>query len=298
MKENLNDLRAFLVVAQQGSFTKAARQMGVSPSALSHSIRGVEERLQVKLFNRTTRSVSTTDAGERLYQRLLPLFDAIDREVDALSEVRDAVRGKVRINGTRHVFDHVLRERIGRFVQTHPEIEVELVGDSRFVDIVADRFDFGIRLGDDVEKDMIAVRVSPDMRMCVVATPAYLTVHGTPQTPADLVHHECIRMLLADGSALVWEFADPAQPGRVAKVQPQGRFASNLEGCLRSALQHGQGLLWTPQDTVADLLAAGEVVPVLEDWAISYPGYHLYYPNRHHQSPVFRAVVEALRYAG
>ena len=298
MKENLNDLRAFLVVAQQGSFTKAARQMGVSPSALSHSIRGVEERLQVKLFNRTTRSVSTTDAGERLYQRLLPLFDGIDREVDALSEVRDAVRGKVRINGTRHVFDHVLRERMGRFVQTHPEIEVELVGDSRFVDIVADRFDFGIRLGDDVEKDMIAVRVSPDMRMCVVATPAYLTVHGTPQTPADLVHHECIRMLLADGSALVWEFADPAQPGRVAKVQPQGRFASNLEGCLRSALQHGQGLLWTPQDTVADLLAAGEVVPVLEDWAISYPGYHLYYPNRHHQSPVFRAVVEALRYAG
>lgn len=298
MKENLNDLRAFLVVAQQGSFTKAARQMGVSPSALSHSIRGVEERLQVKLFNRTTRSVSTTDAGERLYQRLLPLFDGIDREVDALSEVRDAVRGKVRINGTRHVFDHVLRERIGRFVQTHPEIEVELVGDSRFVDIVADRFDFGIRLGDDVEKDMIAVRVSPDMRMCVVATPAYLTVHGTPQTPADLVHHECIRMLLADGSALVWEFADPAQPGRVAKVQPQGRFASNLEGCLRSALQHGQGLLWTPRDTVADLLAAGEVVPVLEDWAISYPGYHLYYPNRHHQSPVFRAVVEALRYAG
>lgn len=298
MKENLNDLRAFLVVAQQGSFTKAARQMGVSPSALSHSIRGVEERLQVKLFNRTTRSVSTTDAGERLYQRLLPLFDGIDREVDALSEVRDAVRGKVRINGTRHVFDHVLRERIGRFVQTHPEIEVELVGDSRFVDIVADRFDFGIRLGDDVEKDMIAVRVSPDMRMCVVATPAYLTAHGTPQTPADLVHHECIRMLLADGSALVWEFADPAQPGRVAKVQPQGRFASNLEGCLRSALQHGQGLLWTPQDTVADLLAAGEVVPVLEDWAISYPGYHLYYPNRHHQSPVFRAVVEALRYAG
>ena len=298
MKENLNDLRAFLVVAQQGSFTKAARQMGVSPSALSHSIRGVEERLQVKLFNRTTRSVSTTDAGERLYQRLLPLFDGIDREVDALSEVRDAVRGKVRINGTRHVFDHVLRERIGRFVQTHPEIEVELVGDSRFVDIVADRFDFGIRLGDDVEKDMIAVRVSPDMRMCVVATPAYLTEHGTPQTPADLVHHECIRMLLADGSALVWEFADPAQPGRVAKVQPQGRFASNLEGCLRSALQHGQGLLWTPQDTVADLLAAGEVVPVLEDWAISYPGYHLYYPNRHHQSPVFRAVVEALRYAG
>lgn len=298
MKENLNDLRAFLVVAQQGSFTKAARQMGVSPSALSHSIRGVEERLQVKLFNRTTRSVSTTDAGERLYQRLLPLFDGIDREVDALSEVRDAVRGKVRINGTRHVFDHVLRERIGRFVQTHPEIEVELVGDSRFVDIVADRFDFGIRLGDDVEKDMIAVRVSPDMRMCVVATPAYLTVHGTPQTPADLVHHECIRMLLADGSALVWEFADPAQPGRVAKVQLQGRFASNLEGCLRSALQHGQGLLWTPQDTVADLLAAGEVVPVLEDWAISYPGYHLYYPNRHHQSPVFRAVVEALRYAG
>ena len=298
MKENLNDLRAFLVVAQQGSFTKAARQMGVSPSALSHSIRGVEERLQVKLFNRTTRSVSTTDAGERLYQRLLPLFDGIDREVDALSEVRDAVRGKVRINGTRHVFDHVLRERMGRFVQTHPEIEVELVGDSRFVDIVADRFDFGIRLGDDVEKDMIAVRVSPDMRMCVVATPAYLTVHGTPQTPADLVHHECIRMLLADGSALVWEFADPAQPGRVAKVQPQGRFASNLEGCLRSALQHGQGLLWTPQDTVADLLAAGEVGPVLEDWAISYPGYHLYYPNRHHQSPVFRAVVEALRYAG
>ena len=276
MKENLNDLRAFLVVAQQGSFTKAARQMGVSPSALSHSIRG----------------------GERLYQRLLPLFDGIDREVDALSEVRDAVRGKVRINGTRHVFDHVLRERMGRFVQTHPEIEVELVGDSRFVDIVADRFDFGIRLGDDVEKDMIAVRVSPDMRMCVVATPAYLTVHGTPQTPADLVHHECIRMLLADGSALVWEFADPAQPGRVAKVQPQGRFASNLEGCLRSALQHGQGLLWTPQDTVADLLASGEVVPVLEDWAISYPGYHLYYPNRHHQSPVFRAVVAALRYAG
>ena len=280
MKENLNDLRAFLVVAQQGSFTRAARQMGVSPSALSHSIRGVEARLQVKLFNRTTRSVSTTEAGERLYQRLLPLFDEIDREVDALSEVRDAVRGWVRINGTRHVFDHVLRERIGRFVQAHPEIEVELVGDSRCVDIVADRFDFGIRLGDDVEKDMIAVRISSDMQMCVTATPAYLATHGTPETPQDLAGHECVRMLLGDGSALSWEFADSGEPGRVVKVQPQGRFASNLEGCLLAALRHGQGLHWVSRDTVADLLAAGEVVPVLEDWAISYPGYHLYLRRR------------------
>lgn len=288
MKENLNDLRAFLVVARVGSFTKAAQLLGVSQSALSHCIRGIEDRLHIKLLQRTTRSIATTGAGERLYQKLSPLFDVIDDELNALSAMRDTVRGRLRINGTEHAIAQ-LWPKFARFLRDYPGVELELVGESRFADIVAERFDAGIRLGDDLERDMIAVRVSPDMRMCVVASPAYLAAHGTPQTPSALAAHRCINLILSSGEPLVWEFLDP-HSGKVVKIRTTGRFAANRAVLVEATLADF-GLLWTPRDVVQARLADGTLVEVLADWAISYTGYHLYYPHRRADAPLFRALV-------
>ncbi len=294
MKENLNDLRAFLVVAQAGSFTKAAQQIGVSQSALSHSIRAMEKRLKVKLLLRTTRSVSTTEAGERLFQKLSPLFDDIDHAVDALGEASGEVRGRLRINGTEHAFNVVLRDKIARFLNEYPAVELELIGEARFADIVAERFDAGVRLGDDVQKDMIAVRVSPDVQMCVAASASYLEARGTPKTPFDLMQHQCLNLVLSSGGNLVWEFLDPLTK-KIVKIRPQERFAANASPVLVSAAQAGQGVLWTPKDMVARPLADGSLVEVLADWAMTYTGYHLYYPDRRADSPLFQALVGCLK---
>ncbi|HBO37659.1 MAG TPA: LysR family transcriptional regulator [Pasteurellaceae bacterium] len=296
MKENLNDLRAFLVVARSGSFTKAGAQLGVSQSALSHSIRGIEERLKIKLFNRTTRSISTTEAGERLYQRLSPLFDNIDNEINQLSELRNTVSGTLRINGNEHVFRYVLGEKFERFMQCYPEVNLELVVENRFIDIVAERFDAGIRLGCDVAKDMIAVRISEDMHMCTVASPDYLAKYGTPQTPYDLTEHQCLLYRLAgNGGIMPWEFLDPKVKDRIVKVQPQGRFITSGGFLQQRFAVNGQGILWTPSDSVQAELATGELVRILDKWDMYYEGYHLYYPHRCQDSPLFRALVEALK---
>ena len=294
MKENLNDLRAFLTVAQAGSFTKAAQQIGVSQSALSHSIRGMEGRLKVKLLQRTTRSVSTTGAGERLYQKLLPLFEGIDNAVDELGETDGEVRGRLRINGTEHAFNVVLRDKITRFMQQYPMVSLELIGETRFADIVAERFDAGVRLGDDVQKDMIAVRVSPDIQMCAAASPDYLARNGTPQTPFELTGHECVSLALPAGGVLTWEFLDPPT-GKTVKIRPHGRFTANSSPMLVSAAKAGLGMMWTPKNMVEAELANGSLTEVLTDRRISYPGYHLYYSDRRADSPLFAALVACLK---
>lgn len=295
--ENLNDLRTFLVVAREGSFTKAAAQLGVSQSALSHAVKAMEERLGIKLLVRTTRSVSTTQAGERLLQRLSPLFDDIDAEMNTLrSEEDGALHGKLRINGSDHVFTCVLWERLQAFIEANPNVELELVSDIRFTDIVSERYDMGIRLGDDVAKDMIAVRIADDMHMVVVASPEYLAKAGTPKTPYDLTEHECLNLRLPTlGGILDWEFCDPKN-GKTVTVQPQGRLVFNSNHVSVQAACGHLGLLWVPLSRVQPLLDEGALVQVLANWDITYKGYHLYYPNRRADSPLFQAMVVALRY--
>lgn len=295
MKENLNDLRAFLLVAQTGSFTKAAAQMGVSQSALSHSIRGIEDRLQIKLFHRTTRSISNTEAGEQLYQRLLPLFDEIDQEINGLSEFRNALKGVLRINGNEHVFRDVLADKFAEFAKRYPEVALELVAEDRFVDIVAERFDAGIRLGADVAKDMIALRISPDLTMVTAASPNYLAQNGTPKTPFDLTEHTCLKHRLATlGGILAWEFRDPLTQ-KIVKVQPQGKLTSNNGFLLQNYALQDLGILWCPQNSIQAELESGKLVPILTDWTMHYEGYHLYYPDRRQNSPLLKALIEVLR---
>lgn len=295
MKENLNDLRAFLKVAQTGSFTKAAAQMGVSQSALSHSIKGIEARLGIKLFYRTTRSISTTEAGERLYQRLVPLFAEIDQEIDELSAFRNTVKGSLRINGNEHVFRYVLADKFAEFAKRYPEVELELVAEDRFVDIVAERFDAGIRLGEDVAKDMIALRISPDLQMVTAASPDYLAKFGTPKTPFDLTKHCCLKHRLATlGVIMTWEFNDPITQ-KTIKLQPLGNLTVNNGFLLPHYAKQGLGIIWTPQDSIQTELNNGTLVPILNEWAMHYGGYHLYYPNRRQNSPLFQALVAQLR---
>ncbi|MFB6349832.1 LysR family transcriptional regulator [Moraxella sp. ZJ142] len=296
MSENLNDLRTFLLVAETGSFTKAAAQLGVSQSALSHAVRGLETRLGVKLLNRTTRNVSTTAAGEQLQQRLRPLFDDIDEQINALGTFRNSLSGTLRINSTEHALSTVLWQKFQQFMQRYPDIQLELTCETRFSNIVAERFDAGIRLGDDVEKDMIAVRVSDDLRMCVAASPAYLARHGTPKTPFELTEHQCGAMrLMTLGNLLAWEFADPLNKGKVVKVQPQGQFIANQANLLVQFALADLGLIWIPADSIQAQLADGRLLTVLDDWAMIYQGYHLYYPSRRADSPIFQALVKSLK---
>ncbi|MGR6981646.1 LysR family transcriptional regulator [Testudinibacter sp. P27/CKL/0425] len=296
MKENLNDLRAFLLVAREGSFTKAAAQLGVSQSALSHTMRGIEARLGVKLLIRTTRSVSTTEAGEQLRQRLEPLFDNVDQEIQALGDFRGGVRGNLRIEGTDLAFS-VLWDKFAAFMREYAEVSLEFCSNIGFSDIVAKRFDVGIRLGDDVAKDMIAVRVAPDLQMCVAASPEYLAKCGTPKTPYDLSEHNCLALRLpTHGGLLAWEFLDPKKGGKPISIQPQGSMISNTPILVKKAATEHFGLCWTALESLQDEIQSGELIPVLEDWAISYQGLHLYYPNRRADSPLFRALVDALKW--
>ncbi|KGQ71120.1 LysR family transcriptional regulator [Chelonobacter oris] len=298
MKENLNDLRTFLLVAREGSFTKAAAQLGVSQSALSHAMRAMEVRLGVKLLVRTTRSVSTTDAGEQLRQRLAPLFDNIDEEIQALGDFRGGVRGNLRIEGTDLSFS-LLWEKFADFMRNNAEVSLEFGSHIGFSDIVAKRFDVGIRLGDDVAKDMIAVRVAPDLQMCVVAGADYLAKCGTPTTPYDLSEHNCLALRLpTHGGLLAWEFVDQKNGGKPLVIHPQGNMISNTNELLKKAAGDQFGLMWAPRYSVENEVRSGALISVLDDWAISYQGMHLYYPHRRADSPLFRALVDALRWRG
>jgi DNA-binding transcriptional LysR family regulator len=291
---NFNDLLAFLAVARERSFTRAAAQLGISQSALSHTLRGLEERLGVRLLTRTTRSVTPTDAGERLLRTIGPRFEEIEAELAALSELRDKPAGTIRITADEHAVQSVLWPALERLLPDYPDIKVEIVIDYGLTDIVAGRFDAGVRLGGTIAKDMIAVPIGPDMRMAVVGAPRYFKDRGKPRTPQDLTAHNCINLRLPTyGGLYAWEF-DKA--GRELRVRVEGQLVFNsITPILRSALA-GLGLAYLAEDHARAHLENGSLVRVLADWCPPFPGYHLYYPSRRQPAPAFTVLVDALRY--
>ncbi len=295
-RHSLDDLTAFLTVAREGSFTRAAAQLGVSQSALSHTLRGLESRLGLRLLTRTTRSVAPTEAGERLLRTLGPHFDEIDAELAALSELRDKPAGNLRLTAGEHAAETVLWPALAKLLPDYPDIKAEVVIDYGLTDIVAQRFDAGIRLGEQVAKDMIAVRIGPDMRMAAVAAPAYFARHLRPKTPQDLTGHNCINLRLPTlGGIYAWEFE---KGGRELNVRVDGQLVFNSTPMILKAAVDGAGLAYLPEDRVRPHLEDGRLIRVLADWCEPFAGYHLYYPSRRQNSPAFALVVEALRYRG
>jgi DNA-binding transcriptional LysR family regulator len=292
----VNDLIAFLAVARAQSFTKAAGKLGVSQSALSHTIRGLEERLGLRLLTRTTRSVAPTEAGERLLVSIGPRLDEIESELAALSAFREKPAGTIRINAGEHAADAVLWPALEKLLPDYPDINVEIIVDYGLTDIVAERYDAGVRLGEQVAKDMIAVRIGPDMRMAVVGAPAYFDTRPKPLTPQDLTDHNCINLRLPTyGSVYAWEFE---KDGRELRVRVEGQLVFNNIALRLNAVLAGMGLAYMPENLVDAHLADGRLERVLEDWCLPFSGYHLYYPSRRHTSPAFALVVDALRYRG
>jgi DNA-binding transcriptional LysR family regulator len=293
---DLNDIAAFLAVAREKSFTRAAAQLGVSQSALSQTIRGLEARLGLRLLTRTTRSVAPTQAGERLLHAAGPRLDQIEAELSALSALRDSPSGALRITAHDHALDSVLWPALQKLLPLYPDITVETVIDYGLTDIVAGRFDAGIRAGEMVAQDMVAVRIGPDLRSAVVGAPAYFTGRTMPRTPQELTAHACINLRLpTNGGLYVWEFE---QGGRALRVRVAGQLVFNATPPLLQAALAGFGLAYLPEDTVQGHIAAGRLVRVLADWCPPYAGYHLYYPSRRQQTPAFTLLVEALRYRG
>lgn len=293
-RENLDDLLAFLAVARERSFTRAAAKLGVSQSALSHTIRGLETRLGLRLLTRTTRSVSPTEAGERLLQNLGPHFEEIEAELEALGELRDKPAGTIRITAIEHAADTVLWPTLTRLLPRYPDIKVEIVIDYGLTDIVAQRYDAGVRLGEQVAMGMIALRIGPDMRMAVVGAPSYFARRPPPKTPQDLTGHNCINLRLpTHGGLYAWEFE---KAGRELKVRVEGQLVFNGTGPMLNAALAGFGLAYVPEDLTRPHLARGKLKRVLEDWCPSFPGYHLYYPSRRQHSRAFALLVDALRH--
>jgi DNA-binding transcriptional LysR family regulator len=293
-RENFNDLGAFVAVAREGSFTRAAAQLGVSQSALSHTIRALEKRLGLRLLTRTTRSVSPTAAGERLLHTVAPRFDEIEAELAALGDMRDKPAGTIRISAAEHAANTALWPKLETFLPDYPDIKVEIIVNYGMIDIVAERFDAGVRLGDQVAKDMIAVRIAADLRMAIVAAPAYFAKRGPPQTPQDLAAHDCISLRLpTHGGLYAWEFE---KDGHALNVRVEGQLVFNSSLPMLRAALAGFGLACVPEDIAAEHIAAGGLVRVLQDWCPLFPGYHLYYPSRLQASSAFALLVDALRY--
>lgn len=296
LRENANDLIAFLAVARERSFTKAAAKLGVSQSALSHTVRALEARLGLRLLTRTTRSVSPTEAGERLLKRVGPHFEGIEHELVLLSDLRDTPTGKIRINAMDFSLDLVLRPVLKKFLPEYPDISVEVCCDYNFVDIAAQGFDAGVRLGEDVAEGMIATRIGPDICMSVVGSPAYFSNRELPHTPRDLVQHQCNNLRLpTNGGLYAWEFE---KDNEVLNVRVSGQITYNGVYHLLDAALDGFGLSYVPTDIVASHVENGRLIRVLEDWSPKFPGFHLYYPNRRQASPAFALLVDALRYRG
>lgn len=296
LRETMADLISLVAIARERSFTRAAAQLGVSPSALSHTIRDLEERLGLRLLNRTTRSVSPTEAGERLLSTVGPQLDEIRRALDQLSELRDKPAGTIRITAVDHAAETVLWPSLSNFLAKYPDISVDITVDNTLTDIVSNRFDAGIRMGERVERDMIAVRIGPDIRMAAVANPAYFSDHPKPKTPQDLAKHVCVNMRLATlGGVYAWEFE---KGSREVNVRVEGQLTVNDIAVIGRAALEGVGIAFIPEDLVDQHLSAGRLVRVLADWTPPFPGYHLYYPSRRQQSPAFALLVDALRYRG
>ncbi len=293
---NLNDLLAFVAVGRERSFTKAAAKLGVSQSALSHTIRGLEARLGMRLLTRTTRSVSPTEAGERLLHTVGPRFEEIEAELEALSELREKPAGTIRINAIDYVADTILWPKLAKLLREYPDIKAEIIIEYGLTDIVAQRYDAGVRLGEQVAKDMIAVRIGPDLRMAVVAAPSYFRERSEPKTPQDLISHNCINLRLPTyGGLYAWEFV---KGNRELKVRVEGQLVFNGTARMLNAALAGFGLAYVPEDLAQPHLARRRLKRVLEDWCPPFSGYHLYYPSRRQPTPAFALLVDALRYRG
>jgi len=294
--ENFNDLAAFAVVARERSFTRAAAKLRVSPSALSQTVRNLEERLGIRLLTRTTRSVASTEAGERLLRTVAPRFEEIEVELAALSELRDKPAGTVRITAGEHPAISILQPALKRFLPDYPDIQVEIIIDYGLTDIVAEGFDAGVRMGEQVAKDMIAVSIGPQMRMAVVASPGYFERYPPPKTPQDMTAHKCINTRLPTyGGVFSWGLE---KKGREVKVRGEGQLIFNSLAMRLSSALDGLGVAYMPEDQVLPYVADGRLVRVLEDWCPWFPGYHLYYPSRRQQSPALALLADFLRYRG
>jgi DNA-binding transcriptional LysR family regulator len=293
-RDNINDFQAFIAVARARSFTKAAAKLGVSQSALSFTLRQLEARLGIRLLTRTTRSVSLTEAGERLLRRIGPHFDEIEGAISALGASRDKPAGTIRLNSVEHASDAILWPVIVRLLHDYPDINVEIINDYQLVDIVAERYDAGVRLGEQVDKDMIALRIGPDFRMATVAAPAYFRNRPKPLVPQDLIGHSCIGLRLpTTGGLYVWEFGND---GHELKVRGQGRGVFNSVVMMRAAALAGMGIAYVPEDVVEADIKKAKLVRVLSDWCPPRAGYHLYYPSSRQHSVAFSLLVDALRY--
>jgi DNA-binding transcriptional LysR family regulator len=291
---NINTLAAFRAVAEARSFTRAAAQIGVSPSALSHTIRALEERLGIRLLTRTTRNVAPTEAGERLLGAVAPHFDGIEAELTALTALRDQPAGRIRITTGAHAAETALEPALARLLPRYPDIQVELSVHSGFIDIVAERFDAGVRLGETIAKDMVAIRIGPEMRMAAVGSPAYFAARKPPRTPDDLAHHNCVNLRFPTrGGLYAWEFE---KRGRAVNVRVEGQLIVNDIALARRGACNGLGVAYLPDDYVQADIEAGRLIRVLDAWCPPFPGYHLYFPSRRQQSPAFALLVETLRY--
>jgi len=294
-RRNLNDLLAFVTVAREGSFTRAGAVLGVSQSALSQAIKALEERLQIRLLTRTTRSVSATPAGERLLEAIGNRFDEIEAELDALTELREKPAGTVRLTCGDHVLRTVLLPRLLPLMQRYPDVNIEFDVNYGLRDIVADRFDAGVRLGESIDRDMVALPIGPPLRMAAVATPDYFNRHPAPKVPADLTAHNCINMRFpTTGGLYVWEFE---RRGRQVNVRVDGQATFNSSPHIVLAALQGLGIAFLPEEEFAPHLQEGRLVRTLQDWCPPFSGYHLYYPSRKQHSPAFALVIEALRVA-
>jgi DNA-binding transcriptional LysR family regulator len=291
---HLDDLLAFVAVGRERSFTKAAAKLNVSQSALSHTIRGLEERLGVRLLTRTTRSVSPTEAGERLLNNIGPRFEEIEAELTSLRDVREKPAGTVRITSTEFAADSILLPKLSTLLREYSDIKVEIVIDYGLTDIVSQQIDAGVRSGEQVAKDMIAVRIGPDMRMAVVGAPSYFRKRSAPKKPQELIAHNCIKLRLpTHGGHYAWEFE---KGGRDLRVRVEGQLTCNTTAQMLNAALAGLGLAYVPEGMAQPYIAKGRLKSVLEDWCTPYSGYHLYYPSRRQSSAAFALVVDALRY--
>lgn len=295
-REDLADLGAFMAVADERSFTRAAAKLGTSQSALSHTIRRLEARLGVRLLTRTTRNVAPTAAGERLLGTLAPAFDTIGAQLASIGELREKPAGSLRITASEHAATTVLWPVLRRLLPGYPDIHVELSIDAGFTDIVSGRFDAGVRLGEAVARDMIATQIGPDLRMAIVGSPDYFDSRPVPRSPQDLAGHQCINLrLLTSGGFYAWELE---KDGRALRVRVDGQLAFDNVAMIVRAAEAGFGLGFVMEDQVAEQLADHRLVRVLEDWCPPFTGYHLYYPSRRQPSAAFTLLVEALRFRG
>lgn len=292
--ETFNDVLAFVHVVREGSFTRASALIGVSPSALSHAVRGLETRLGVRLLTRTTRSIAMTEAGERLFNSVAPRFEDIDAEVAAVKDLRGKPVGTIRITSAEHAATSVLWPKLSNVMRDYPDINVEISVDYTMADIVSQRFDAGVRVGDQVAKDMIAVRITPDLRMAVVGSPEYFATRSQPRSPHELTEHDCIRLRLpTHGGFLPW---DLEKNGQEAKYPVSGQWVFNNSSSIVRAALASYGLAYVPEDMVLEHIAEERLLRVLDGWCGPYPGYHLYYPSRRQSSGALAVIVDALRY--